>query len=295
MAPLAILLISVMQAQVVVPNVTETRTGGQLLLYYDAVKYDVVYLTLTNTGPSNIVLHMVLYGADCVEQFDYVLIICPYGHKIYDMARFDLGNARSVDLRGNKGFLLATPTDSSGNAPAVPYNHLAGNTVHANIATANSFGLNAVARLAVDATGAPLADYSGTLDGVTMMFQRIQPAKLWHDGFFALSTITDSRILLFSFVDVYSPTNYTIAEASVTLSNFAWRVDCAGVSLAPKIFKCFLDATIQSFIGGGYGSFIVNSGTLQMIPLGYVTNQNFFGIASQTLSTYTVNRYLWGK
>ncbi len=36
-------------------------------------------------------------------------------------------------------------------------------------------------------------------------------------------------------------------------------------------------------------------GDMEMTPAGYSANQNFFGIGSQTLATYTVNRWLWGK
>jgi hypothetical protein len=189
---------------------------------------------------------------------------------------------------------LATPYAAPPESGAVPYNHLAGNSVHANLANKNSFGLNAVARLAVDSTGAPLADFSGTLNGTTRRFQNIQPSKLYLDGAFALDTLTDSRFILISFTDIYGNNTYTISGASVDLKGFATALDCQRISLQNRTFSCFFEMPLRTYLSGALTSFLNGPGSLELSTT-YEPLQNLIGISSQTLATFTVNRYLWGK
>jgi hypothetical protein len=303
-------------AQVVIPDARDGRVGGQLLYYFDMANHDVGYLTITNFGSSSVPLHIQLFGPEgessavaaaknpekkepsalvlaARELLRFPVTLVANCTVIYDLRRFLLPNGLTVDLAGNKGFMTVTPVSSSPGNPAVPYNHLAGNTVHANVDRKNSFGLNAVARLAVDAAGNPLPDLSGVLDGDTKRFQSIQPARLYHDGFYALDTLSDSRVILISFKDNYSATGYLVSCGTAKINGFAGASDCSRRALPEKSFGCLVDIDMTSFLGGNAASFRQAPGFLELTTT-YEPFQNLVGIASQTLSTFTVNRYLWG-
>lgn len=283
-------------AQATVPNVNDTRVGGQLLFYFDVASYDGAYLTMSNNGTVTVPLHIQLFTDDCTEIFNFRITLGAGCIKIFDMRHFELGTGQFVDLGGTRGLMTATPVAANPSLAAVPYNHLAGSTAHVNLARRNSFGLNAVARLAVDASGNLLPDLSGPLDGTTRLFQLIQPTRLYHDGFFALDSITDSRIILISFVDIYSPGGYLVSGQSALLRGFAGTADCSRLSLPDRLFSCIMDISMESYLGSTTGTFRTTPGTLEMsIPSSYQPYQNVFGITSQTLATFTVNRYMWAR
>lgn len=285
--------------QVIIPNVNDTRVGGQLIFYFDMASYDVGFLTITNTGLSTVPLHIQLQSSDCQEILNFRISLSAGCLKIYDLRRFELSGGQSLDLGGLRGFMTVTPITPSPATAAVPYNHLAGNSVFAHLGRKNSFGLNAVARLAVDAAGVPLADFAGVLDGATRRFQNIQPSKLYNDGFFALDNLTDSRMILISFTDNYPANGYFVSSGGTTdvpveLRGFANNSSCARLSLANRTFTCILDISMESYLGAAVGAFRQDVGFLEL-NISYLANQNLVGIASQTLGTFTVNRYLWGK
>jgi hypothetical protein len=303
-------------AQTVIPDARDGRIGGQLLFYFDMANYDMGYITITNLGGATIPVHMQLFGPEgesaavgaaanggdalfagtsrAIKEMSRNPVMLTTGCTvIYDLRRFLLPNGLTVDLAGNKGFLIVTPVSTSPGNPAVPYNHLAGNSVHVSTARQNSFGLNAVARLAVDASGNPLPDQAGVLDGQARRFQLIQPARLVHDGFYALDTVSDSRVILISFADSYSQSGYLVVCGSITINGVAGSADCNRKTLPAQSFSCLTDQNMGGLLGAHYDSFRLAPGFLDLNTT-YGATQNLVAIASQTLATYTVNRYLWG-
>jgi len=218
------------------------RIGGQLLFYFDMANYDMGYITTPTWEERRFRFTCSFSGrkgvrrsrrcrewwgcpvcgtSRAIKEMSRNPVMLTTGCTvIYDLRRFLLPN----DDRGpgrEQRFLIVTPVSTSPGNPAVPYNHLAGNSVHVSTARQNSFGLNAVARLAVDASGNPLPDQAGVLDGQARRFQLIQPARLVHDGFYALDTVSDSRVILISFADSYSQSGYLVVCGSITINGVA--------------------------------------------------------------------------
>lgn len=300
--------------QVTIPDPHDGRVGSQLLFYFDMVHYDAGYLTITNTGASSVPVHFQLFssagGGESIEgqsasgrtraAVASQALSASRAHLgascsvVYDLRRFALPNGQALDLGGIEGFLSVTPVIASPGNPAIAYNHLAGSSVHVHLERRNSFGLDAVARLAVDAAGNPLADSTVALDGVNRRFQNIQPSRLYDDSFFALDQLTDSRIILLTFTDNYSPSAYLVGCGAVELRGIAVTNDCGRVLMPDLSFSCVQNVPLQTALGGNVNLFRQSGGFLELTPSNQPF-QNIVGIASQTLATFTVNKYMWGK
>jgi len=64
--------------------------------------------------------------------------------------------------------------------------------------------------------------------------------------------------------------------------------------LASRSVGCFLDVSLQEYLGASGQFFRQTTGSLDL-STSYQPNQNLVGISLQTLGSFTANRYLWGK
>jgi hypothetical protein len=304
-----VLLISPAFSQTQISGPNTTVPGSQLIFYFDLVVNDAGYVSIKNTGLSTIFLHIQVFAADCTELFDFLISLEPLCSRTFDLRHFEYNRqGGSADLIGERGMIFVTPTTPSLGYAAIPYNKMIGSIVIANSRTKTSYGMNAIARMAVDINGNPLPDSVTPMNGnTTGQFQIIRPKMIHLDRFFALNTITDSRLAFVSFVDLYSDFSYNLSSTleEIKIHVTAGTEDCVKLSLPNFSVFCILDIALRTVVGATSAYFNQSSGSLELTPTynqpsddfpvtnDYIKNQNLFGFFFETLGSYASARPLW--
>ncbi len=283
------------QYQISGPNTTVP--GGQLIYYFDLINNDTGTFSIKNVGPSLVFLHVQVINEDCEELFNFLTSLEPNCARSWDLRKFVLNKMQgSADLINNRGMIFVTPTYSTIGYAALPYNHLVGSIVIANSKTRTSYGMNAIARPAIDSTGNLLPDSNTPLNGTTSRFQIIRPKMLHLDHFFPLQVLTDSRLAIVAFVDVYTSSNYYVTSPSGigSFHMMGGTEDCAKLSIPALDYFCMLDVQLKNILGGTIAYYNQSSGSLEMTPMSeFDTNENLFGFFFESLGPYASARPLW--
>ncbi len=279
--------------------------GGQLIYYFDLIRNDTGYMTIVNNGPHGVSLHMQLLGSDCYEMFNFSIRIESRCSKRYDLRNFVLnGKGATTDLLGMKGLIFVTPTQSGSitSQAAIAFNHLSGSIVLADSRKGNSYSFLPVCRKAISFLGEPLGPPWTTetlLDGTTALFEVILPKKLSIDNFFALSTISDSRLVLISFLDSYGGSYSVVPAEDGHMTMFAGMEDCGLFSLPTLAYACFTDLPLSQILGATATYFQHHAGRLDMTPVwdqeAILVRQNLFGFQFETLGPYTAAHPIWAE
>lgn len=317
----------------VVGSPNTTIPGGQLIYFFDLINNDVSYMSITNGGDVDVTLHITIFGDDCEEMVNFFIVVKRKCSRRFDLSSFEINETSTygLSLVGMRGLILATPvatsrTGESVNFPyAIAFNHLTGSITLATSVSKASFGLNAIARPALQATmttpgtivytpapdgrimtGPGAMPYTNPNTGgspyVRYFYQRIAPTKLLLDHFFALNSVTDSRLDFINFGEAYGSAgdNYYYQflppAYTGTFSLFAETEDCALFSLPTRDYYCITDVPTATIVGAAAGYFRVFSGVLHITPKVPVPEtENLFGYFFEKVGPYASGRPLWAE
>ncbi len=157
---------------VILPSPYNSRVGSQLLYFFEDGAASrtgstfLSYLTITNTSiDTYVAIHYQYYLPDCSEHFNYVDILTPGQTYVITPSKVMTTklNRQGQQVRGyatdNRYLMTATAIDASkypANHQAIAFNYLTGQIFITNVGKGSTWGTNAIARMAVDALGAPL-------------------------------------------------------------------------------------------------------------------------------------------
>jgi len=160
---------------VILPSPYNSRVGSHLLYFFEdgasrTGSTFLSYLTITNTSiDTYVAIHYQYYLADCSEHFNYVDILTPGQTYVITPSKVMTTklNRQGQQVRGyatdNRYLMTATAIDASrypADHRAIAFNYLTGQIFITNVGKGSTWGTNAIARMAVDAAGSPLAAVS---------------------------------------------------------------------------------------------------------------------------------------
>lgn len=210
--------------------------GDQVIYYYDARAGFTTFLTVRNTGLTELAVHFLFYSGGFSVPFEREVTLASGQLRI-----LNIGELRDLGLGSQPGVALAFAVNGSG--AALVSRALTGNFTVANLATGSAWGAPAAARSALEfpmpvepasgegPSGVPYVEPPlGTIiNGTTVFLQPIQPQRLDLAAYYDpndLEPVAESgnQLIFLSFADVSGAT-YSATPASTSWGVHAVRND----------------------------------------------------------------------
>lgn len=278
---------------------TPSANGDQLLFVFDARTNRVPFLGITSFAAEPIVLKIDFYA----QGLDRIL--ATQFRMLATSANLVIDPMTIAGVTGNAGIAVATPVRSENDpTPIVPlapegYNDgpLYGLATFANVELQAGFGVGALGRIAVNASG-ERAQAGATVDGATVQYQSFEPVTLLLPLYFNPQTLSPpevdgNRIVLAAFRDDYAGA-YSLAPVEVQVQ-YALR-DATGTTFVERFgedslkFSGVLFTTLQTLAGD---TALASSGKA-LFALGTSEGVNVVGLASQAANPFSIGQVLPG-
>lgn len=291
------------------PFPTETNTyGDQLIYFYDARPDRTTFLTVGNPGATDVLTEMVFYSQSLVRLTEQVVTLPAFGSTVLDPGQ-------TQGVAGTAGLVVITPiTSDADHTPIVPPRPLVGGFSIVNLILGAGTGGNPFGRLALSQTGADLerrAAPGAAVNGVNVRYQNIA-VSTFDDGrssltfpvYFNPNTLAPpgvdgNRLFFASFSDQYFATigpggapRFNIVPDPVD-TQATFYSSSGGTPLL--VTTLTVGGVTLETLQGISGNFQFPSGGRLEIayPLaGLTNNDNFFGMASQSLGTFAIGQRL---
>lgn len=207
------------------PRPTPETIGDQVIFYYDARADFTTFITLRNTGETELTVSVLYYGPTFSTPFSKAVTL-PGGA----LTIIDVGALRGTGLPAQPGVAIATAVNLSGQPIAT--RALTGNFTVANLLTGSAFGAAGAARSAVG-DGGPL-DVGQVIGLENGVLQNIRPsgvllAAYYDPASLAPVSASGNQLIFVNFEDTYTPT-YGASIGSTTWTAIATRGNGAGIS-----------------------------------------------------------------
>jgi len=278
--------------------------GDQLMFFYDTTTDHTTFMTVGNTNVTGIVIETVFYSSATLQRVaERVSVIPAGGAEVIDPTTV-------TGVPGTAGIALVTPIVSEiTHTPTVPVRPLVGGFTIVNVPLGSGTGQNPFGRLALVAGGGvqPRAAAGATPDGIAVIYQNINPGQpapsLTLPVYFNPTTLAPpeqdgNRVFLASFTDQYAAPVGPSAEArfnivpinrSASATFFNGSTGTAILTTATPVSGVRFD-TLQNLAGGAT---LDTAGRLELnVPAQTTGFDNFFGMASQSLGTFSVGQRL---
>ncbi len=228
---------------IVVPLAEPASVGSQLIFYYDTREGFTTFANLGQVGLEPVIVRVEFYGPTfdpTTQPAVNTYILEPFGTRVIDVGALKEG----IGLAAQQGIAVASVVNDASEPIHVP--SLTGNFTVANLATGSAWGSPAVARSARFEFDGSTVPVGVVVDGVTVVYQSIQPERLTLAAYYDPRTLAPvsahgNQVI---FVNL---TNAATKGAFVTPGSTTWEIDVGPHEGGPSTFTTVTVSGVTEF------------------------------------------------